>query len=97
VSGLSEKQRELLLRVDEVLHYMWDPIGVCDFPDVRDEYSSYAQHVLSMLIRGDGEEAISEYLRNIRVVNMGVGKLPHNSSEDEVAQLLVDWKELIFP
>ena len=49
---LSRSDDELLMRVDEVLHYLWDPIGVSDFPEARDEYTSYAGVVFSLLKRG---------------------------------------------
>jgi hypothetical protein len=35
------KDKELYRRIDEVVHYLWDPIGVSDVPEARDEYHSY--------------------------------------------------------
>jgi hypothetical protein len=35
---LSPEQNELYKRVDEVLHYVWDSIGVAGEPHARDEY-----------------------------------------------------------
>ena len=43
--GISSLDEELYRRVDEVLHYLWDPIGVAGIPEARDEY--YGYHVLS--------------------------------------------------
>ena len=37
----SREEIELYKRVDEVLHYLWDPIGVAEEPWARDEYYSY--------------------------------------------------------
>jgi hypothetical protein len=37
-------QDELYRRTDEVLHYIWDPIGVAGVPEARDEYDSYLPH-----------------------------------------------------
>lgn len=45
---LSPFERELYQRVDEVLHYVWDPIGVSDAPEARDEYFSYLPIVFGM-------------------------------------------------
>lgn len=91
---VTNEQNELLLRIDEVLHYVWDPIGVRNEPAARHEYSSYATHVLSMLMKGASEKEIIEYLRHIRVASMEVGR-PEDSNEDDVAELLVRWKETI--
>ena len=46
---LPPDQMELYRRVDEVLHYLWDPIGVAGAPEARDEYYSYLPHVFSLL------------------------------------------------
>jgi hypothetical protein len=40
------------MRVNEVLHYIWDPIGVRGEPRARDEYDSYAPEVYSLLQSG---------------------------------------------
>jgi hypothetical protein len=41
-------EQELLTRVNEVLHYIWDPIGVRGEPNARDEYDSYVPEVYSL-------------------------------------------------
>ncbi len=38
---LSPKENELYRRTHEVLHYIWDPVGVSDEPRARDEYQGY--------------------------------------------------------
>lgn len=58
---ISESDPELLKRVDDVLHYVWDPIGVSDFPEARDEYSSYAGVVFSKLKSGEHQSEIEQY------------------------------------
>ena len=40
---------ELRRRVDEVLFYVWDPIGVGGDPYARDEYSFYVDEVLALV------------------------------------------------
>ena len=42
---LSPEHQELYGRVGEVLHYLWDPIGVSGVPQARDEYDSYVPQV----------------------------------------------------
>ena len=96
IRSLSKVDNELLTRIDEVLHYLWDPIGVSDMPAARDEYSSYASVVFGMLKRDESAEEISRYLREIRVVNMGIGRLDDRSNEDQIAGLVIGWKERLF-
>jgi hypothetical protein len=95
-SRLSEKDNEFLARVDEVLHYLWDPIGINGIPEARDEYSSYAGVVFSMLKRGASEHDVSKYLTNIRADHMGMGRPEESSREKEIAEILANWKDKIF-
>ena len=48
-----EKLRELERRIDEVLFYVWDPIGVSDTPAARGEYSSYTMTILKYVLEED--------------------------------------------
>ncbi len=45
--------RELKRRVDEVLYYVWDPIGVSDEPFARGEYHSYVPRVSQLVKESD--------------------------------------------
>ena len=42
---LEPHDEELYRRVDEVLHYIWDPIGVAGAPMARDEYYAYLPQI----------------------------------------------------
>ena len=93
---LSRTDEELLSRVDEVLHYLWDPIGVSGVPEARDEYTSYAGVVFSFLKKGAKEAEIVQYLKKIRVEHMGMGTYEDSrSNETDLAEILVNWKETI--
>lgn len=43
---------DLLRVVDEVLHYIWDPIGVAGVPEARDEYDIYTGRIFTLLRSG---------------------------------------------
>jgi len=87
------KYKELYRAADEVLHYIWDPIGISDIPQARDEYHGYLPHVLGLLQSGGTQEQIASYLSNIISTRM---ELSENSAHDlEVAELLVNWREYI--
>lgn len=91
---LSYHENMLYLRVDEVLHYLWDPIGVADVPEARDEYYSYLPTVFQLLMNGDRAETIAEYLSSVSRDSMG---LDGNKSRDShVAGTLVNWRSSIF-
>ena len=67
------KIKELTNRVDEVLYYLWDPIGVSDEPCARGEYSTYVGSILSLLIN-EKEEKIAKRLSEIETTSMGLSK-----------------------
>jgi len=92
-SRLSKADEELYRRTDEVLHHVWDPIGVSDCPVARDEYDSYYPVVFSLLKSGADETAIAKHLTNIAVTTMG---LRANEAHDlKVARLLLDWRDKV--
>jgi hypothetical protein len=90
---LNPKDTALYEAVDEVLHYIWDPIGVRDVPQARDEYHSYLPRVFSLLRDGENPESIAGYLGKVTTESMG---LRGNAKHDlEVAMVLIDWKEAV--
>jgi len=91
MSKLQRKDKELLKRIDEVLHYVWDPIGVSGEPNARDEYDSYVPHIFSLLIKNSSSEVIAAELTKITVDAMGLNE---NSRHDlKVADILISWME----
>jgi hypothetical protein len=71
-NSFTEKERELFLRIDEVLHYVWDPIGVSRVPPARDEYSSYVPQVFSLVMKGADAVSIANHLASIAQDSMGL-------------------------
>lgn len=63
---------ELEKRVDEVLFYMWDPLGFKAEPYARTEYRSYVKEVLNYLEDGKSSEEISNLLIDIVENRMGL-------------------------
>ena len=84
-----EKLRELERRIDEVLFYVWDPIGVSDTAAARGEYSSYIMTILKYVLDEDLKKIASQ-LAEIESNSMG---LAINETKNlEIAELLVDFK-----
>lgn len=90
---LSPVDLALYRAVDEVLHYVWDPIGVSSMPQARDEYHGYLPQVFGLVRGGSDENDIARYLTEITTERMG---LTDNIEHDlEIARVLIEWKEVI--
>jgi hypothetical protein len=90
---LSPPDNELYRRVDEVLHYVWDPIGVAGEPMARDEYHSYLPQVFQQLKSGGTAQDIADYLYNVTTDRMGLsGNRKH---DEEVAAVLIGWMNAV--
>ena len=93
---LSPEQEELYRRVDEVLHYLWDPIGVSNVPEARDEYYSYLPRVCSLLTSGDGAREIADFLTHVSTERMGLSNLPRGREHDQgIASILMNRRDVI--
>ncbi|MBN8884941.1 MAG: hypothetical protein J0I77_04435 [Rudaea sp.] len=92
-SRLSPKDQELYRTVDEVLHYRWDPIGISDVPQARDEYHGYLPQVFGLLRSGASPEVIATFLGSVATGRMGLSPRPEHDLE--VASILVTWRENI--
>ena len=66
---------EQIDRVDAVLWEVWDPIGINDVPEARDEYSSYAPRLTGLLRSGATDAEIERHLAAIVTERM---ELPVN-------------------
>ena len=86
------KDAELYRRVEEVVHYIWDPIGINCFPEARDEYYSYMTAIYGRVQAGKLDDIV-EYLKWAASENMG---LTFNKEKAiEAAQTMLNWKKYI--
>jgi hypothetical protein len=90
----SDFELELYRRVDEILYYVWDPIGLAASPAARNEYKGYLPEILTMLQMGLNAPEIASYLDKLATENMGLSADPEYSKR--VAELLLDWKSEIY-
>jgi len=87
-------KRDLLARISEVLHYVWDPIGVRGEPNARDEYDSYVAGIYALLGGGANTEKIAIHLDKIAVGGMGLGSnMEHNRI---TADRLLAWRAVLL-
>ena len=90
---LNSKEKELYRRTDEILHYLWDPIGVSDMPQARDEYYSYLPRVFERLIENSKDHEIAAYLTKVEEGSMGM--TPNKDKAMKIARMLIEAKEWI--
>jgi len=93
MTQLSPSDLALYRAVDEVLHYLWDPIGVAGMPEARGEYHGYLPRVFGMLKDGANEAQLSQFLCSITTERMGLSaRLDHDRV---IASQLMAWKMAI--
>jgi len=91
--GLDTEDSKLHPAISEVLHYIWDPIGVAGVPEARDEYDGYVNGVLSLLRSDATESEIVDHLVDIETNGMGIERPRENSAE--TVELLLRWRVLV--
>lgn len=90
---LGLRDEELYRRVDEVLHYIWDPIGVSRVPQARDEYYFYLPDVFKLVKDEAPAEIIAQHLTEIVVNRMGLDGTMQDALE--IVSILRDWKKAL--
>ena len=91
---LNPQELELYRATDEVLHYIWDPIGISEAPSARDEYWGYLPIVFRMLVDESPKEIIVEYLFGIESERMELK--PDKEKAERVVEILYGYKDKIL-
>lgn len=84
-------QLELYKRIDEILFYQWDPIGVSDSDWARDEYQSYLPRVFAYAMESDSSEVIENFLRIASTESMGLPATPEH--DRKISELIIEVKQ----
>jgi hypothetical protein len=84
--------KELYRRVDEIVHYVWDPIGISGSPHARNEYDSYLTAIFGRVKAGD-IDAIVEYMKWIAGDHMGL--IFDEEKARKAAERMLEWKDFI--
>ena len=84
---VEETEAELYRRIDEILFYRWDPIGVSTDICPRDEYRSYLPKVFKLASSEGAEQELSDYLYSVETSDIGVRGSRQRC--DEIAALVV--------
>lgn len=84
-----EQARELealRTRIDEILFYKWDPIGISNSNWARDEYESYVPQALKLAIESASSEPLADYLTHVSTEFIGLEE--NRKCDREVAELI---------
>jgi len=87
-------ERELRQRINEVLHYLWDPIGVRGEPHARDEYDAYVPEIYSLLQKDASAEQLAAHLEEIEAERMGLSSNHEHSVS--IAHKLLEWRAALL-
>ena len=85
------KDAELYRRIEEVVHYVWDPIGICQNPQARNEHSGYVRSIYGNG-KADDLDGLIAYMRWV-LENMGLQI--ESEKMTNAAQVMLDWKKYI--
>ncbi|MCX6116952.1 MAG: hypothetical protein NT027_05385 [Proteobacteria bacterium] len=95
--NLTSVDQELFKRVDEVLHYFWDPIDVKKVPQARDEYVGYVPQIFGLVRGGATVDEIVKHLSEIEGETMGLSVSETSMEHDkDVALLLLEYRAWLY-
>ena len=70
------EERAFYFAVHNLLLREWDPIGVADVPEARDEYIAYEAQVFQLLRGSSSARQIATYLADVEVEQMARERHP---------------------
>lgn len=93
IDQLGREEEALRQAVSEVLHYIWDPIGVAGTPQARDEYNGYVDYVCTLLWQGADTSLIAKHL--VQIADRQMGLTDTESRADLAAEKLLEWRRAV--
>ena len=67
---MSEGELDTYKKIDEILYYDWNPIGIDELP--RDEYYGYIPKIFSLKKSGSNSETIAQALYELEFSRFGL-------------------------
>lgn len=89
---MKKQYKELYDKIDEILWSDWDPIGINDIENIRDEYSSYVPYIVKLKLEGADIIKIANHLYQLETVSIGMTGNKELVMEHckEIAQQIID-------
>jgi hypothetical protein len=81
------QSRSIREKVREVLLNSWDPIGINDEPNARNEYDNYIGSIYDLLVNKAPDAALIDYLYWAAHENMGLDAASKEDMLDTVSAL----------
>jgi len=72
MASQEEQAHRIQAAIQTILLHEWDPIGVANEPNARDEYDSYVGGVYRLLASGAPAEAVAAHLAQLEATEMGL-------------------------
>ena len=68
------KKEDVILykAIDDILWFDWDPIGVNDNEEIRDEYQGYTPQIFKLKKDGADVNKITKHIYQLEIVSMGM-------------------------
>ena len=90
---LPPKEMSLYKRIDEILWKDWDPIGVNDSEQARDEYRGYLPHIFRLAVDGADPDQIA---RELMTAIDGMGLSINEDQNLTIATRIIEAKQGIL-
>lgn len=65
-------EKKIFDAIDQILWEDWDPIGINDNENIRDEYQGYTPHIFRLKMQGADEKRIAKHLFELAWETMGM-------------------------
>ena len=91
IKRMTEEEQKFFTRVDEILFYKWDPIGISEENWPRDEYQSYTPQVFRIALESSSPEPIADYLNKIATERMGLSSAKEHDLK--IAKIIIELKD----
>ena len=88
---LPPDQLELYKKIDEILYYEWDPIGVSAINGPKDEYQSYLPQIFKMAMQDTPIAVIAKSLTDLATEGMGL--TPDAGHDKKAAEAIMQAKK----
>ena len=91
---MTKNEKEFYNRIDEILHYIWDPIDISGIPPARDTYKIDVATIYDMFMN---KKPAEELVRTLTFMsNKRDGVKPSISRDEKVIKIISEYYYHIF-
>ncbi|MDE3046643.1 MAG: hypothetical protein KGJ02_08410 [Verrucomicrobiota bacterium] len=67
-----QTKSSVIKKINRFLLKKWDPIGIKNMPEAKDEYESYSPEIYNIIQHSSSHQALFDYLWNLETEHMGL-------------------------